>query len=196
MWDIIYNFVTSTEAWTNDKGNIRFHEQFFEGEHGFSAGILGAVVIALVFAAIFYFGFCNSKTSNKYATHWLWAIFLAVSGLVTFAYSDQVLIGNSAVAEQMSNQNEKNKGDILYDYSFYKSIEDYMVDFAGKKPQDQVEAEERKNMIVNNLKKGEDVNMPFNVTNAVISLIAFFLISVGIKRFTINGKCIPFFKIF
>ncbi len=194
MWDKIYNFVTSTEAWKSDHGEISFHEQFFIHEKGFVAGSLGAVIIALVFAAIFYFGLCNSKTSNKYATHWLWAIFLAVSGLVAFAYSDQVLIGNSATAEQMYELHVSDRPyNVFYEYSFYKSIHLYEQE-NNASSSSQPEIQERSNKILDDLKKGEDVNMPFNMTNAVISLIAFFLISLGIKRFTINGKCIPFFK--
>ena len=50
------------------------------------------------------------------------------------------------------------------------------------------------NQIKNDLDKGGDVRFDFDITTAVLAVIFFFITSVIVKRFTINGKTIPFEK--
>lgn len=182
--DFIYFLVTSNKAWENYS---KFHENFFNEENGFLMGFIGALVIALIFAAIFYFGFCNSKNTNKYATHWLWAIFLALGGVTAFFYSDLVVIGDAENAKK-----GRERVGLFYDYSFYRANNDYMsneVDHVNK-----VSYENAKNAIESDLDKGKGVRFDYNITTTVLALVWFFLISLIIKRFTIGGKCIPLAK--
>lgn len=185
--DFIYFLVTGNEAWEG-----YFHENFFMTQNGFWWGIIGAFAIAAIFALIFYFGFCNSKTSNTYAKIWLWGIFLALSGGCSYFYADLVVIGDPAQPQK----DDKDRIALLYKYSFYKANNDYYTYITDDKNgyRSQKEKEDLKkqmNTIKDNLNKGKDVRNDFDITTAAWSLIFFYLISLGIKRFTINGKCIP-----
>ena len=79
-------------------------------------------------------------------------------------------------------------------YSFYKANEDYYISRTGQPNISQTEITDlaqKKTEIKSNLDKGGDVRFDFNLTTAILSMIFFFLVSIGVKRFTINGKTIP-----
>ena len=48
------------------------------------------------------------------------------------------------------------------------------------------------NRILEELRKGNDVALMFNVTNAVLSMLFYFLTSLCVKNLTKHGSQIPF----
>lgn len=137
---------------------------------------------------MFYFGCCNSKTSQKYANHGVWAAFLLLCMAVSYFYADLVVIGDSSVSDNTS---------IFRAYSFYKANDDYFIQQTSQPGVSQTlinDLTQMKNEIKGNLDKGGDVRFAFDITTAILAAIFFFLTSIIVKRFTIGGRTIPFQK--
>ena len=181
--NFIYYFVTSSKCW-----EARFHENFFNAGGGFIHGLIAALVIGAIFACIFYFCCCNSKTSAKMATIGVWALFLAIAGVASYFYADMIVIGDSSAKDNKS---------IFRTYSFYKANDDFFIN-ESKKPTSSPsyisELTAKKTEIKSNLDKGGDVRQEYDFTTAAWSLVFFFITSIIIKRFTRNGKHVPFLK--
>ncbi len=176
--DFFYFLVTQHEKY-GDAGD--FHADYF-GTVGFLYGFLGALVIGVICALIFYFGCCNNPKSVKTATPSIWAIFLIISGVIGYFYADFALIGdpdNSAPGTisfvEVNNQGcvDKKEGEVSTNIASINSAYE---------------------TIKNDLKKGQDVAFEFDLTTAVLAMIFYFLCSLLVKRFTIAGKAIPMLK--
>lgn len=118
----------------------------------------------------------------------VWAGALAISAVVTFFYADMVIIGQSGATDNSS---------IVRTHSFYKANEDYYINRTGQPNISKTEISDlaqKKTEIKSNLDKGGDVRFDFNLTTAILAMVFFFLTSVCVKRFTINGRSIPFLK--
>ena len=181
--DFIYFFVTGSEDW-----EPIYHQNFFFDQSGFTLGFWGAVAIAAIAAIVFYFGFCNSSKSCSMANLGVWGVTLGICGLVAYFYADYVVIGAPK---------DSNKESIFREYSFYQANEDlYLLKTRGAIiSKTQIEDLARtKDDIRDKLNKGKDVRLPFNFTTTILAIVFYFLISMAIKRFTINGKCIPLEK--
>lgn len=180
--DFLYFLVKGSEFWEQ-----RFHENFFVTCGGFTTGVIAALIIGAVVACIFYFGCCNSKTSRKSANIGMWALFMVVAGVIGYFYADKVVIGDSSKTDKES---------MFYKHSFYKANNDYYIAETNKVISDGMAAE-LKNLeseISGRLDKGGDVRFEYDITTAVLCMLFFFIVSVIVKRFTINGKAIPFMK--
>lgn len=92
--DILY-FLVSKTNWTN------YHENFFNTEGGFAAGVIAAFIIGALIAIAFYFGCCNSSKSAKQANIAVWALALLLSGVVGYFYADWQIIGESSTHQSM-----------------------------------------------------------------------------------------------
>lgn len=181
--DFIYFFVTDSKDW-----EPIYHQNFFFDQSGFTLGVLGALAIAAIAAIVFYFGFCNSSKSCSMANLGVWGVTLGICGLVAYFYADYVVIGAPK---------DSNKESMFRKYSFYQANEDlYLLKTRGAIiSKTQIEDLARtKDDIRDKLNKGNDVRLPFNFTTTFLAIVFYFLISMAIKRFTINGKCIPFEK--
>lgn len=177
--DILY-FLVSKTNWTN------YHENFFNTEGGFAAGVIAALIIGALIAVAFYFGCCNSSKSAKQANIAVWAVALLLSGVVGYFYADWQIIGESSTHQGM----------FVSGSSFYEINERYYIEETSKNPSQstQVSLNKTKNEIQEALDKGNDVRFDFALNTALLAIAFFFLTSVLVKRFTINGKNIPFMK--
>lgn len=181
--DFFYFLVTGSQSW-----EPHYHENFFTTQGGFLWGTIGAAVIGILFALIFYFGCCNSKTSQKSATTGVWAIFLLIGGVVAYFYADMVVIGNTGTTDNAS---------IFRSHSFYKANEDYYIQQTSQgtaSPTLIQELTQTKGKIKSDLDKGGDVRFDFDITTALLAVLCFFITSIIVKRFTLGGKSIPFLK--
>ncbi len=181
--DFLYFWVTSSKCWEG-----QYHENFFNASGGFLWGFLGALILGIVGALLFYFLCCNSKESGKYAKIGVWWIFMAVTAVVSYFYADLVLIGQSSTADTAS---------VFYSHSFYKANDDYYVKKTGEasvSPTVIADLTKVKNEISSDLDKGGDVRFEFDLTTALLSALFFFLASLAVKRFTVTGKAIPMLK--
>lgn len=179
--DFIYFLVTGSDAW-----EPHFHNHFFVTCNGFMWGLIGALIIGILFAAAFYFGCCNSSNSVKLANIKVWSVFLLISGIVGYFYADCILIGTSDNSDDSSMTRK---------YSFYKANDYYFIEETSKPgvaPAYIQDLTRTKNEISDNLDKGGDVRFDFDITTAVLAVIFFFLSGLVIKRLTIAGKAIPF----
>lgn len=180
--DFFYFLVTGSKAW-----DAIYHANFFNGG-GFTHGIICAFVIGAVCSLAFYFGCCNSDKTSKMANIGVWAGALAISALLAFFYADMIIIGQRGINDNKS---------VMRTYSFYKANEDYYINRTGQPGISQTEITDlaqKKTEIKSNLDKGGDVRFDFDLTTAILSMLFFFIISVCVKRFTINGKTIPIQK--
>lgn len=179
----LFYFVTHSDAWVDDVQN--FHFNYFMDEGGFAELFIAAVVIGVVVSAIFYFGFCNSEKSNKLATLANWFICMVVAAVVAFGYTDIITIGHDANDEGVRT-------------GFYQSNEDYynakcdnQVE-EGLTAQDINDLGQRKDIIAGDLNDWNDVRLPLDLMVTFYAVLFYFLASILLKRFTINGKTIPF----
>lgn len=181
--DLFYFLVTGSKAW-----EPHFHENFFNVQGGFLWGIIGALIIGVVCSCAFYFGCCNSSKSSKLANINVWTISLVISAVIAYLYADLVVIGDSATTDNTS---------VFRTHSFYKANDDYFIQQTSKPGVSQTfinDLTQKKNEIKNNLDKGGDVRFDYDITTAFLAAIFFFFTSILVKRFTINGKSIPFLK--
>ena len=181
--EIFYFLVTGSKAWTNN-----FHENFFNEQGGFMLGFLGALFIGTILAGIFYFGLCNSKKSAQYANINIWLVAMLLSAIVSYFFADLVVIGDSKTTD---------KDSLFRKYSFYQANEVYYIIESrkpGASPTYEKDLFAKKDDIKGKLDKGKDVRFDFDITTAVLAILFFFIVSIIVKRFTINGKGIPFIK--
>lgn len=180
--DFIYFLVTSSKDWTNT-----FHDNFFNTHGGFAMGVVGATVIGIALSLAFYFGCCNSNKSSKSATIGVWSVFLIVSSVIAYFYADLVVIGDASTKDDQS---------VFRAYSFYKANDDYYWNQTktGVNETYSTDLSQKKEEIKSNLDKGGDVRFKYDLTTAVLTAFIFFIFSLIIKRFTINGKTIPYQK--
>lgn len=191
--DFLYFLVTDSKIWKDD--TLGFHKNFFADGGGFTLGWVGALVLGLIFCLVFYFGCCNSKKSSKSANIGVWAIFMIIAAAASYFYGDYVVIGQPRVKEGKA-QTES----IFRKYSFYKANKDYVIIKTDKRinpsatPESNKRYREAEKTIAGNLDKGKDVRFDFDITTAVLGAVFFFIFSILFKRFTINGRSVPFLK--
>ena len=178
--DFAYFLVTGSKAW-----EAHYHENFFNVHGGFLWGGLAALIIAAIFACIFYFVCCGSKKSRKMANITVWTVFLLISGVIGYFYADLVVIGDAAAKD--------NKG-IFREHSFYKAMDDYYIEQSQKPGISTTELHQLaalKNQIRTNLNKDGDIRFEYDITTGILAILFFILISILIKRFSPQGKTIP-----
>ena len=183
------------------KDSFGYHANFFETNGAFTIAFVAALIIAFVCAAIFYFGFCMSGKTFKAATLPTWIITLIVACACTFLFTSQVLIGHDSssfsddeeeVEDDVAGIDEGNANSIFH--NFYLDMENY---YNIKSQEDDITEEEinelmdEKETIKEALNQGEDVALMFNLNATLFALIFFYIISIIMKGFTVNGVCIP-----
>lgn len=179
--DFIYFLVTGSEAWEPN-----YHDNFFITQGGFVWGIIGALIVGVIVACAFYFGCCNSSKTSKFANIGVWAISLCLCAVVSYFYADMVVIGDPKTTDDNS---------VFRTYSFYKANDDFYIRTSQDPQMTSTllsELNQKRIEIRSNLDKGGDVRFEFDITTAILAVIFFFLASIIVKRFTINGKTIPF----
>lgn len=177
----LFFFVTNSDAW---KSTRNFHENFFVNNQGFFYGIVLGLVVAAIMAAIFYFGLCNNKRESASASIPVWGGFLAGTAVIVLLVANFVIIGKPGTTDINS---------IFYKNSFYKANNEYVIKQTKNTPNQQFVTAYNNDMrtINENLDKGKDVRYAYDLGCAVYSILFFYLISLLIKGFTINGLAIP-----
>lgn len=178
-----YYLVTGSNSWES-----HYHENFFNAHGGFLWGIIGALIIGVVCACVFYFGCCNSKKTSKSANLVVWVITMLICAVVAYFYADLVVIGDPATTDNTS---------VFRAHSFYAANDEYFIEKtsqSGVSETDINDLTQTKNKIKTDLDKGGDVRFEYDITTALLAAIFFFLTSLIVKRFTINGKTIPLKK--
>lgn len=171
--ELIYFWVTELTTKYADK--FDFHANYFVTERAFLQGFVYSLVIGAVCALAFYFCLCNGN-SVKPATRVNWLIGLFIVALAGYFVSDILIMGAEGSG-------------------FYKSINDFVRNFADKNGLDTHGIQERTaemNLILKNLREDRDVALELNATNTIIAMLSYFLVSIGVKNFTKHGSQIPF----
>lgn len=173
--DFIYFLVTSLEQYSD---KFYFHSNYFVEQRSFTEAFFYSSGIGAAVALVFYFVLCNGD-SVKPATRVNWFIGLLLVALAAFFVGDIMIIGSDGTPGT----------------GFYAACQDYaneyMIANQGNE-QAITECQMELNNILENLRQGNDVALMFNLTNAVISMLVYFLTSLGVKNFTKSGSAIPF----
>lgn len=154
------------------KDALGFHKNYFVDNSGFLYGFILAAIIGIVFAAIFYFIFCNNYSIAKKLNWWIISLVVAVG---SYFASDLCLIGGQGSTSVST---------------FYGCNEQYVRENRNKPNTKQYA---RLNMkIKGELQKQKDVRVPFDLTCAGWSWLIFFGFSIWWKRYSKHGTQIPF----
>lgn len=176
--EFLYLWVTKSSAW-----EPHFHENFFNDRYGFFWGFIGAVVIGVIFSVVFYFGCCNSKTTCRLAKRGYWIIAMGICAAVACLYANFVVIGTGDQA-------------LPFHVNFYQANNSYYLEKTEGAPE----------ALITDLTRGldtikhsldepfGDVRLEYGITTAALAAISFFVVSIVVKRFTINGRTVPFKK--
>ena len=174
-------FTTWKEA--ND---FKFHQAIMDDTAWMSFGI--ALVVGGLIAFIYYVIVGNSaRLANKLT----WALALAISLVVNFVITDTIIVG-----EPISNRNGVNQNSIVYEYSFFHSIDNHANELIkSKKYKDNTEAKlkinERKQKLSKAIVKGKDIVLTYELSCIFWTLFAFVLISYLIKNSTKQASNVP-----
>lgn len=136
------------------------------------------IIVALVVALIFYFIFCNKKIMSRF----FWCIALLICGVIAFSITDLTIIGTYDDANETG---------------FYASMEetrDILLDPNNTNESNEeisTDIDIHKEEIYTDLSL-DSLRVQFGLTNVLLAVFAFIIISAIFKRFTIHGKNIPF----
>lgn len=172
--DQIYFLVTKMTTWQT-VDTYRFLPHYFIDNGGFTSAFVVALVVALIGIAIFY-GWIGTSV-DRLATVPVWLITMIVVGVVTFGVTQAVIIGSNAAQTGVFSD--------IVDFSAIQQQglpSDLVPQFTAN---------------VQNLKErldsvSCDVVLALNIENAVLSMLLFFLISIGVKKLPPFTKYIPF----
>ena len=173
--DLFYFLVTSLEQYSDKFG---FHVNYFIEKGAFTEAFLYSLAIGVVVALAFYFSLCNA-VSVKPATRVNWFIGLVIVAIAAFFIGDIMVIGS-----------EGNPGTGFY-ASCQAFANNYMLLHQDNNQAIQ-ECQNELNKILQDLKEDNDIVLLFNVTNAFLSMLIYFLVSLSVKNFTKHGSQIPF----
>lgn len=177
---MIYFLVSSLEEYNDAYG---FHNQYFVEEKGFLFAFLIALFVAVVIAAFFYLFICN--VFNRLSKFYVWVIALFLTVGATLLLTSKVIVGGE----------DENTGDYT---GFYYSLEDH----AGNKREEFAQNQEAQKMVNQEYDQimqdlagsGEEeykvIDMLY-LTNTILTIFFFILISMLIKGTTKYGIAIP-----
>jgi len=142
-----------------------------------------AIVIAVAFALLYYFGVCNFFF--KLAKRWVWMCVLAVVFLITFFTTSPLIVGNNSenpeestgifyVAYETETDKLESTGDDEARNGIMSTAEDFRKSFDD-------------NMFV----MEESLPLEMATTNACLAAFVFIILSFILKRFTVHGSSIP-----
>lgn len=178
--ETMFFLVSQAEQYLDAYG---YHEHFFLTSGGFATALGIAAGVALLMALIFYFGLCMSHKTIGAAILPTWGVFLLAAGAVSFVVTNSVLIGS----------NDPDAAN--YESSFYYDMEEYYLEIQEGVPATEKDAMNKaKNEIIEYLNQGDDVANKFNLNTAIWSMFFFYVFSIVIKGFSVNGVAIPHLK--
>lgn len=172
----IYSLVSQCETWLNGDPNEFLH-QFFIEESGFTHAFLIALLVAIVCAAVFYgwIGMAVNRLSNLV----VWLCTLLVDALATLVLTSVMLIGNNDAGTGIFHSiSEK----------LPKVLETMGVDDAAGRTMVNSQANE----LIDKLSNGCDVTSNLYITNVLLSILLFFIISICVKNMTTHATHVPY----
>lgn len=172
----IYFLVSQCETWLNNDPN-GYLEHYFCSDGGFTHAFLIALAIAIVAAIVFY-GWIGMAV-NRLANLGVWLAILFADAVLTFIITKMSVIGNSGAIT-----------------GIFKSIDEHRNELSTQIPVNATTARDNlfntTTQIIDTLSNGCDVTYGLNISNVVISIILFFIISLCVKNLTIHATHIPF----
>lgn len=172
----IYFLVSQCETWLNNdpKGYL---EHYFCSDGGFTHAFLIALAIAIV-AAIMFYGWIG-MTVNRLANLGVWLATLLADAVLTFIITQMSVIGNSDAMTGVFKSIEAHRSEL--------STQIAVNDTTG-----QDNLSNTTTQIIETLSNGCDVTYGLNISNVVVSIVLFFIISLCVKKFTTHATYIPF----
>lgn len=174
--DKIYFFVTNCSTWQDQDPNQYLSNYFIDGS-GFLNSFLIALIVAVIFAAVFYgwIGMAVERLSNL----GVWLGGLVLDGIVAFIATKLLVIGSQ------SAQN-----------GIFSSIAEHQSQLSSQIPvADQAGHQQLTNttqQLIDTLSNNGDVVISLLIGTAVISIILYFLISICVKGLTTHATHVPF----
>ena len=171
--DFLYFLVKGSGTYQPDQDPIGFLKNYFETNGAFTSAFVIALIVALVGLFIFYgiFGMKVFKLAKR-SVYW---IMFAVVGVSTFALTQTMVVGSKA-------------GQSGFFGSTQAKFEEYVLPLGDQEQQDALLQREE----VENKMDGfcPAVSM-LDLSNTCVSLLLYFGLSFGVKRFTTYAKIIP-----
>ena len=172
----LYFFVTNLSSW-NDPDHYLFH--YFIKSGGFVTCFLIALIVAIVGLLLFYgwIGMVSPRLS-KLST---WLVTFVCVGLITMAATQLVVIGSNNSGTGFFENAQQHRSELR------RSAGD---NHSGQDEIDKLDS--NYNKICDEMDKGCDVVYVLDTWNMGISLIIFFVGSLGVKRLTRYAIAVPF----
>lgn len=171
----LYSLVSQCKTWLNDDPN-GFLQQFFVSENGFTHAFLIALIVAIVCIALFYgwIGMAVNKLSNLVT----WLCTLLVDAVVTFVLTRIMVIGSNDVGTGIYHSITEKLPKILN-----------MMGVGDDTGRSMVMTQA--NTLKETLAHGCDVTNNLLLTNVIITVILFVIISFCVKGMTTHATHVP-----
>ena len=178
--EMIYFLVSSLEEYNDAYG---FHNQYFVEGNGFLFAFLIALFVAVGIAAFFYLFICN--VFNRLSKFYVWVIALFLTVGATLLLTSKFIVGGE----------DENTGNYT---GFYYSLEEFAGIQREEYAQNQ-EAQKKVNQVYDQILQdlagsGEEeykvVDMLY-LTNTILTIFFFILISILVKGTTKYGIAVP-----
>lgn len=168
---------------TNDFG---FHQAIMD-DTAWMAFVIALVVGGL--SAFIYYMIVGK--SARLANRLTWALALIVSLVINFVLTSTVLIG-----EPISKKNGVNKNSLVYEYSFFHSIDAHAADLVtSKKYRNNKEAKQKINKYKRDLSRsidsGRDIVPTYEMSCLIWTLLSFVFVSYCVKNSTEQASNVP-----
>lgn len=175
----LYFLVMKSDLWKEDGYNFLNH--YFCEEEAFTTCLLIVLGVAVVTAAVFYGWIAN--TSYRLTNLTTWLVTMVVGALLTFGITQYRVIGNE----------DSNSGVF---YSIANSFEMKSKTDPNQTPEqheyERKRLESSRDKIKEEIKSFDSMVVSLHVTQLVLFLVSFFMISLCVKNMTIHGKSVPF----
>lgn len=173
----LYFLVMESDLWKND-GSSFLHD-YFCLEGAFTTCLVIVLGVAVVAAAIFYGWIAN--TSYRLTNLSTWLVTMVVGALLTFGITQYRVIGN-----------EDNNSGIFNSIANQYDVKNSKYDTPEKQESLGKILDENRDKIKEGIKSFDMIVVKLHVTQLVLFLVSFFVISLCVKNMTIHGKSVPF----
>lgn len=176
-------FTTWKEA--ND---FKFHQAIMD-DTAWMAFVIALAVGGLIALAYYLIVGKSARLANKLT----WFLALAISLVVNFVITDSIIVG-----EPISKKNGVNQNSMVYEYSFFHSIDNHASELIkSKKYKDNTDAKQkinqRKQKLSKAIEKGEDIVLTYELSCLFWTALAFVLLSYCVKNSTEQASNVPTF---
>ena len=174
--DFLYFLVKGSAAYSTDHDPIGLVKNYFEDGGAFNSSFIIALCTAIAGIIIFY-GIFGMKI-YKLARPLVYWIMFAIVGVTTFTLTQLLIIGSRTAQTG-------------FFASAAQKFEEYAVQFADM-PDMQNVAVAQRDTIETEMSGFCSAVVNLDMSNAVIALLIFFLLSLLVKGITVHAKRVPF----